>query len=166
MSLYGSYECIAKLQFKNDKLGRAEQKQTEVAKVHSHLHNFLISVQIKYFFQNFMQGFKNSWVIWRLKNVVARLAAALHHASRHSEQWVSRVQVTTISISRYWFISGSWNVTFVRLLSRGFKIILTKVDTLDTVDTVDIQAPGNTSPPTEELLMPKNFGNLIYDQNL
>ena len=62
MSLYGSYECIAKLQFKNDKLKGAEQKQTgvEVAKVHSHLHNFLISVQIKYFFQNFMQGFKNS----------------------------------------------------------------------------------------------------------
>ena len=162
MSLYGSYECIAKLQFKNDKLERAEQKQTEVAKVHSHLHNFLISVQIKYFFQNFMQGFKNSWVIWRLKNVVARIAAALHHASRHSDP-VSRVQVTTISISRYWFISGSWNVTFVRLLSRGFKIILTKVDTLDTVD---IQAPGNTSPPTEQFLMPKNFGNLIYDQNL
>ena len=60
MSLYGSYECIAKLQFQNDKLEGAEQKQTEVAKVHSHLHNFLISVQIKYFFQNFMQGFKNS----------------------------------------------------------------------------------------------------------
>ena len=62
MSLYGSYECIAKLQFQNDKLKGAEQKQTgvEVAKVHSHLHNFLISVQIKYFFQNFMQGFKNS----------------------------------------------------------------------------------------------------------
>ena len=73
MSLYGSYECIAKLQFQNDKLEGAEQKQTEVAKVHSHLHNFLISVQIKYFFQNFMQGFKNSWVIWRLKNVVARI---------------------------------------------------------------------------------------------
>ena len=162
MSLYGSYECIAKLQFQNDKLEGAEQKQTEVAKVHSHLHNFLISVQIKYFFQNFMQCFKNSWVIWRLKNVVARLAAALHHASRHSEP-VTKGPGNHLSISRYWFISGSWNVTFVRLLSRGFKIILTKVDTLDTVD---IQASGNTSPPTEELLMPKNFGNLIYDQNL